>query len=312
MRPEKCQRCAKFYDAEKYRTCPFCSNGGVPVSPQYGTPVNANEEKHHFKFGKKQKETAPVQNNGQGNGFYEQNTLKKPVQNFGGMNAKPTPDDDYPTMMLDQTMGESPTMMLDQTMGDSPTVMLDMKDIPIGKPENKKHVTDEEDDYPTSALREIPTLKPEETSGLREQINQASNASDIGSASGKTVAYYDTPDNKEPVAGWLVCVKGSYVGESFELHSGKNHIGRSLNMTVALAKEKTVSREKHATITFDPVAKQFFLQAGDSSGLTYLNGKLLLVPDTLKKYDLITLGECSLIFVPLCGENFDWDKILSK
>lgn len=309
MRPQKCQRCAKFYDAEKYSVCPFCSAQGAP---QQGNP-NTNQEKHHFKFGKKPKETAPVQNNGQGNGFYEQNTLKSPVQNAGGMNAKPVPADDYPTMMIDQTTGDSPTMMLDRTMGDSPTVMLDMKDITIGKPENQKSVTAVTTaDFPTSALRETPTLKPSETNGLREQINQASNTPESNPASGKTVAYYDTPDNTEPVAGWLVCVKGNYVGESFELHTGKNHIGRSLNMTVALAKEKTVSREKHATITFDPVAKQFYLQAGDSSGLTYLNGKLLLVPDTLKKYDLITLGECSLIFVPLCGENFDWDKILSK
>ena len=40
--------------------------------------------------------------------------------------------------------------------------------------------------------------------------------------------------NKEPVVGWLVGLNGEVAGESFEIKTGKNFIGRGDNMDIVL------------------------------------------------------------------------------
>lgn len=302
MKPEKCSKCAKFYDAEKYSFCPFCSQSVQPSGvPAANHPANnqSHSGKSIFRFGKKQKNNVTEQTYNPDINFYEAHTQKKVPITAGGSDTVAYTDGESET----QLSAENYIPVNDSAKQLGVTVKLGSyeyesfpKTVPLERPENIQ--------------AEAPAA--EKSSALRSEIEKASPAVQKTVPSDKTVAFYDTPDNTEPVAGWLVCVKGNYVGESFKLYLGKNHIGRSLSMTVALAKEKTVSRERHATITFDPVAKQFYFQAGDGNGLSYLNGKLVLTPETLKIYDMITLGECSLVFIPLCCENFDWDSYLSK
>ena len=125
----------------------------------------------------------------------------------------------------------------------------------------------------------------------------------------KTVAFYNFTDT-EPVVGWLVCIAGEYLGESFNLKAGQNFIGRALTMDVPLAKDTSVSREKHAIVIYDPQNRVFFVQPGDSSGLTYFNGQLLLAFQPLGAYDKIKLGNSEFVFVPCCGEQFTWEDYL--
>jgi len=125
----------------------------------------------------------------------------------------------------------------------------------------------------------------------------------------KTMAFYDFAD-AEPVVGWLVCVRGEYLGQSFNLKAGQNFIGRALNMDVALAKDTSVSRHKHAILTFDPHNRLFFIQPGESSGLTYHCGNLLLAHQHLNAYECIKVGNSELIFVPFSGEMFTWDDYI--
>ena len=125
----------------------------------------------------------------------------------------------------------------------------------------------------------------------------------------KTVAFYNFTD-AEPVVGWLVCVKGEYIGQSFNLKAGQNFIGRALNMDVPLAKDTSVSRNKHAILTYDPQNRVFYIQPGESSGLTHINGSLLLSPQTIQAYEKIKVGNSELVFVPCCGEQFAWEDYL--
>jgi hypothetical protein len=124
--------------------------------------------------------------------------------------------------------------------------------------------------------------------------------------SGKTVAYYNF-GSTEPVVGWLVCAKGMYQGESFNLRAGQNFIGRSLAMDIVLKDDQSVSRENHAAVMFEPKKGSFFLMPGQSSGITYLNDAPLLAPAPLSAYDQIGVGDTLLIFVPFCGEHFRWE-----
>ena len=128
---------------------------------------------------------------------------------------------------------------------------------------------------------------------------------------GKTVAYYNI-GGSEPVVGWLVCVKGTYQGESFVLKTGQNFIGRSLSMDVILKDEMTVSRENHAMILFEPQRQVFYLMAGQSTGITYLNDAPVLMPAELKAYDKIGVGNALLVFIPFCGAQFRWEDYIEK
>ena len=81
-------------------------------------------------------------------------------------------------------------------------------------------------------------------------------------------------------------------------------------MDIALAKEPSVSRDRHAVIIFEPNRSQFIIQAGESNGLTYLNGELVVTYNELKRLDHIMLGKCELVFAPLCDESFSWNDYI--
>lgn len=138
-------------------------------------------------------------------------------------------------------------------------------------------------------------------STLADQVAQAKRSS---AAEGKTVSIFGTTN--DPVTGWLVCIKGKEKGTSFPLKAGQNFIGRALNMDVSLRLEDSVSRNRHATVIYEPRKRVFVLQNGESNGLTYLNEELVLNSVQLKPYDRITVGDCELAFIPFCGEEFDW------
>lgn len=113
---------------------------------------------------------------------------------------------------------------------------------------------------------------------------------------------------KEPVVGWLIGLNGEGYGESFKLVTGKNFIGRDKSMDVVLRGDNSVSRQKHAILIFEPKAKIFLVQPGESRELFYLNDEVVLNNQQLKKGDILCIGETKLMFIPLCGEDFDWEK----
>lgn len=112
-----------------------------------------------------------------------------------------------------------------------------------------------------------------------------------------------------PVVGWLVCVEGNHYGEDFRIKAGKNFIGRMSSNDVILSRDQSVSRERHAIVIYEPNERIFLLQSGDSHGLLYCNGKVVLQIEKLEPYDELKLGNSKLLFVPLCNERFDWQDI---
>lgn len=123
-----------------------------------------------------------------------------------------------------------------------------------------------------------------------------------------TVHYFQKAIGTEPVVGWLVCVKGLHFGEDFRIKSGRNFIGRSGNNHICLSADTSVSRERHAVLTYDPKSNQFLIQPDDSSELCYLNDEPVLIPTKLTINDRITIGESELMFVPFCSDAFVWEN----
>lgn len=127
-----------------------------------------------------------------------------------------------------------------------------------------------------------------------------------------TVGIFGTADEPRPVVGWLVCIKGAMYGQSFPLHAGKNFVGRGVNMDVMIRGDRSVSRDKHAIIIFEPRKKEFIAQAGESRELFYLNDEVVLNMEKLKIHDVLTIGRTDLMFVPFCGEDISWDDFGEK
>ena len=111
----------------------------------------------------------------------------------------------------------------------------------------------------------------------------------------------------DPVVGWLACIDGPDKGRDWRLVSGRNAIGRGDGMPVRLAGDPSVSRDRHAVISFDPRRRSFSLAPGEGQGLVYCNGQEVVMPVTLAAHDRIEVGASTLLFVPLVGPRFSWE-----
>ena len=171
---------------------------------------------------------------------------------------------------------------------------------------------------------ETPVAEPEarhaapetDAVSLAEAISKAS-----ANSEGKTMSYFSVaamgaepaaPKKPavDPVVGWLVCVGGNHLGESFSMTAGKNSIGRNEDNRIVLSRDNKVSRSKHALIVYEPKKRNFYLQPGDSSGLTYLNDNYIEESTKLERNDVVELGDSKFVFVPLCDETFSWEEYL--
>ena len=109
-----------------------------------------------------------------------------------------------------------------------------------------------------------------------------------------------------PVTGWLVVVDGPGKGSAAQLGFGHNTIGRGPAMRVRLDfGDRKISRDTHATLTYDPKGNAFYLQQGKN--LAYIEGEPVLTPVRLEAGALIGLGDTTLRFVPFCDDAFTWE-----
>lgn len=111
----------------------------------------------------------------------------------------------------------------------------------------------------------------------------------------------------EPVCGWLVCVDGARVGMDYAIRNGKNFVGRGDEMDIQILGDNSISRKNHTVIVYDQKKRSTVILPGESAGLAYLNGEAVYVPMDLKAYDEIELGQSRFVFVPFCGEHFEWN-----
>ncbi len=145
----------------------------------------------------------------------------------------------------------------------------------------------------------------EPATGLDDLVSEVKETED---GAQKTIGYFGEVPT-EPVVGWLVSIEGSNFGEDFRLKTGRNFIGRSTSMDVALTGDSSVSRDKHAIILYEPKSNIFLVQPGDAKELFYLNDKVVLTATEINAYDIISLGGTKLLFVPCCSDKFNWDSV---
>jgi hypothetical protein len=111
-----------------------------------------------------------------------------------------------------------------------------------------------------------------------------------------------------PATGWLVCTEGPAKGTDYRVRAGYNYIGRGEHMDICVRGDQKIGRERHALIAYDQEEKVFFFGPADGKSIVRLNGKMVMSPMEIHAYDVVSIGDSKLMFVPLCGERFDWDE----
>ena len=173
----------------------------------------------------------------------------------------------------------------------------------------------EEDDKPASIadvdvslgeqLEALDILHSTETNGnqLQAEIKSEQQEED------RTISFgfFGMDSEQPPVTGWLVCIQGAQRGSDFRLHSGKNFLGRSPSMDIVLADDKTVSRDKHCSVVYDPKGNHFYL-APEKGNIVLRNGNMVERAEILQERDTLQLGETILQFIPFCQEDITWEE----
>lgn len=108
------------------------------------------------------------------------------------------------------------------------------------------------------------------------------------------------------VVGWLVCIDGPEKGKDYRITVGRNFIGRNSDRQINIQLDESISRDIHAEIMFEPNEQQFMFVNGNSAELSYLNGKVIVGHQILTRFDKIAMGKSKFLFVPLCGDDFNW------
>lgn len=293
MKVVQCENKLHYYDAERYSSCPHCNTAAASAETKGNNAQNNQNgndntiSKLHKLFSKKEKKlNVPEQKKEEAKSFAE------PVKNAKAPQNVPQHNNHNQGVINPES----------QKKADPPHALdTDKKSI---NNSNAQEVKKPENIAKTPAA----SVASNDLISLQKAV-AATNAKSIETDS-KTIGFFSVESGAEPVVGWLVCVKGEYIGESFNLKSGRNNIGRALNMDIPLAKEPSVSRDRHAVLTFEPMKKKFILQAGESNGLTYLNDELVVMFGELKNYDVIRLGQAEFVFVGLCNGDFSWEKYI--
>src|SRR5688572_9227403 len=90
----------------------------------------------------------------------------------------------------------------------------------------------------------------------------AAQKASAAASDGVTVALGVKKQGIDPVVGWLVCTAGPDRGRDYRIRSERNFIGRGEEMDIAIRGDDTISRDNHASVTFNPRNKQFRLHSG--------------------------------------------------
>lgn len=324
------------YDADEFEACPHCPQDASPVKKQTCEP--REESKSSPEFEKRRK---PEKKMGLLKYLFLPSKEEETVtdERFDDVNEVKSYPFPTPKIVIDDKKDSDTSGYFDWEPEPEKNKMSDDNSLVLGdttpKRENlpKKIVTEDyfndrhkperdnyEDVYSSSEKEHKVKDEKEVSELLKENIKNVASRTE-----GKTLGYFEKKEKKEsiengdkhttftePVVGWIVAIAGPHFGESFPIVSGQNSIGRSSVNKIVISKDNSVSREKHAQLIYDPKGLNFFLRAGESSGLVYLNGECFFDVRKLTKKDVIMLGESEFVFIPLCDESFSWESYLER
>ncbi len=120
-----------------------------------------------------------------------------------------------------------------------------------------------------------------------------------------------TDFHQEPVVGWLVVIGGPGLGAFRPLFTGNNTIGRAPNQRVPIDfGDDSISAQEQAFIRYDATDREFlFVPNLAKTNVVSVNEVKPTAAVKLAPMDVITMGQTQVVFVPFCGEDFDWSEL---
>ncbi|MDR2232897.1 MAG: FHA domain-containing protein [Tannerella sp.] len=106
-----------------------------------------------------------------------------------------------------------------------------------------------------------------------------------------------TDSERKKLTGFLVSYSRLPNGAYFPLYEGKNTIGRSASSNVCIRNDSAVS-ERHLSILYRAADRKFKFKDEQSSNGTFINNELLDEGE-LKNFDMIRIGDTSLLFIAI-------------
>lgn len=120
-----------------------------------------------------------------------------------------------------------------------------------------------------------------------------------------------TEFHQDPVVAWLVVIGGPGLGAFRPIFEGNNTIGRSSGQRIPIDfGDETISSEEQAYIRYDSVDRRFLLVPNlAKTNIVAVNDAKPTAAVALNAMDVITMGHTQLVFVPFCGQDFDWAEL---
>lgn len=117
--------------------------------------------------------------------------------------------------------------------------------------------------------------------------------------------------HQDPVVGWLVVVGGPGLGSFRPIYEGNNTLGRSSSQRIAIDfGDDAISSEEQAYIRYDSADRTFlFVPNLAKTNVVSVNDKKPTAAVPLTAMDVIGVGRTQLVFVPFCGQDFDWSEL---
>jgi hypothetical protein len=115
----------------------------------------------------------------------------------------------------------------------------------------------------------------------------------------------------DPVVGWLVIIGGPGLGAYRPIFEGNNTIGRNASQRIPIDfGDDAISAEEQAFLRYDSADRQFLLVPNlAKTNVIAVNEAKPTAAVKLAAMDVITMGRTQLVFVPFCGNDFDWSEL---
>lgn len=281
MEIKRCEN-GHFYDPEVNSTCPECAaemRGGISMNTMFGSDFEdyGKTEPADDNAGQFETSSAPYQSPGNNNaGQFEDYGVTMPSGGFDSDNQRGGFDNGSQRGSFDNIGTTVPSGGFDGGSQDT-------------RPGNSFGPTE---GFPN------PGFQPVE---IYDSVTEVA-----GMIGGKGSL---KPGKKfSPAAGWLACTAGPAKGMDYRIRCGYNYIGRSEHMDICIRGDNTISREKHAVIAYDNKERIFFFSPADGKSIVRVNDKMIMGPTEIHAFDTLQIGDTELLFVPLCGERFNWNE----
>ncbi len=120
-----------------------------------------------------------------------------------------------------------------------------------------------------------------------------------------------TDFHQEPVVAWLVVIGGPGLGAFRPVFEGNNTIGRAATQRIPINfGDDTISAEEQAYLRYDSADRQFlFVPNLAKTNVVSVNDAKPTSAVKLAPMDVVTIGQTQLVFVPFCGDEFDWSEL---